>query len=274
MKTLHSLAAVTLLFLAQVACNLVTQTPSAPVIPTGIPVTVAQPTEISTLAPTQTPLPLYQTVTLGGSAVEESGKAPDYTFKAVTPVLQGSSDPRVENFNQLVAARVQQAVGPFKQDLANQPATPISAGSYFSLTYALISPPGNLISLQLHIEGYTDGAAHPYHITTSFNYDLEKGQEISLDQLFLPGTDYLKTVSDYCVAELSKREIGFEMFSDGANPMPENYAVWNASADGLVITFNEYQVAAYAAGPQEVVIPFAALKDLIDPQGPLTTFLK
>ena len=49
------------------------------------------------------------------------------------------------------------------------------------------------------------------------------------------------------------------MFSDGAKPTPENYAVWNVSADGLVITFNEYQVAAYAAGPQEVVIPFVIM---------------
>ena len=198
MKTIHILATLTLLVMAQVACNLVMQRPVVRTIPIETPIAAAEstgipalplptqpplPTEIPALLPTQTPLPLYQTVTLGGSAVEESGKAPDYTFKAITPVLQSSSDPRVENFNQLVAARVQQAVGPFKQDLANQPATPISAGSYFSLTYALISPPGNLISLQLHIEGYTDGAAHPYHITTSFNYDLEKGHEISLDQL-------------------------------------------------------------------------------------------
>jgi hypothetical protein len=62
------------------------------------------------------------------------------------------------------------------------------------------------------------------------------------------------------------------MFSDGARPTPENYAVWNVSAEGVVITFNEAQVAAYAAGPQEVVIPFATLKDIFDPQGPLNTF--
>jgi hypothetical protein len=56
--------------------------------------------------------------------------------------------------------------------------------------------------------------------------------------------------------------------------VPENYAVWNLSAEGLVITFNEYQVAAYAVGPQVVVIPFTALKDISDPRGPLTTFTK
>jgi len=281
MKTIHSIMAAILLLTTLIACNLLSQAPATPFIPTDTPTPAAKPTETPTLPPTQTPLPLYQAVTLGENTVEDSGKAPDFTLKVVTPVLHpnnlgasGSSDPRVEKFNQLVAARVQQAVETFKKDLANQPATPISAGSYFSLNYALISPPGNLLSLQIHIEGYSDGAAHPYHLTSSFNYDLENGQEISLDQLFLPGTNYLKTISDYCTAELSKRNIGFEMFSDGAKPAPENYTVWDVSADGLVITFNEYQMAAYAAGPQEVVIPFAALKDISDPQSPLNTFKK
>jgi hypothetical protein len=129
-----------------------------------------------------------------------------------------------------------------------------------------------LLSLQLHIEGYSDGAAHPYHFTSSFNYDLEKGRGVSLDQLFLPGSEYLARIADYCSNELSTRNIGFEMFSDGAKPLPENYAVWNVSAKGLIITFNEYQVAPYAAGPQEVTVPFAELKDMIDPQGPLNAF--
>ena len=274
MKTFHILATVILLFLALVACNLTSQAPAAPAISTETPRVAVKPTVIPALPPTQTPLPLYQTVTLGGNTVEDSGKAPVFTLKTVTPVLQGNNDPRVEKLNLLMAARVEQAEELFRKDLANQPATPISTGSFFSLNYALISPPGNLLSLQYHVEGYSDGAAHPYHLTSSFNYDLENGREISLDQLFLPGTDYLKTISDYCIAELSKRDIGFEMFSDGAKPTPENYTVWNISADGLVITFNEYQVAAYAAGPQVVIIPFAALKDIINLQGPLTTFKK
>jgi hypothetical protein len=272
MKFFRILGAITTLLFASIACNFITQQPATSAKPIEIPSAAVQPTEALVLLPTPTSLPLYQTVTLSENTLEDSGKGPDYTLKADTPVLRGSSDPRVEKFNQAVAARVQEAVDRFKQDLLMQPVTPISAGSYFSLTYELISPPGNLLSLQLHIEGYSDGAAHPYHLTSSYNYDLEKGQEVTLDQLFLPGSEYLTPIADYCSAELSKRNIGFEMFSDGAKPLPENYAVWNVSADGLVITFNEYQVAPYAAGPQEVTIPFTALKDIINPQGPLNTF--
>jgi hypothetical protein len=273
MKIIRIFGAITTLLCASIACNYITQQPATRTAPIEIPTESAiQPTEAFVALPTATSLPLYQTITIGEKTFEDSGKGPDYTIKAVTPVLVGSSDPRVEKFNQTVAARVQEAIDRFKQDLAMQPVTPISAGSYFSLTYVPISPPGNLLSLQRHIEGYSDGAAHPYHITSSYNYDLEKGQEITLDQLFLPSAEYLTFIANYCSAELNKRNIGFEMFSDGVKPLPENYTVWNVSADGLVITFNEYQVAPYAAGPQEVTIPFTVLKDIINPQGPLNTF--
>jgi len=279
MKPIRIFSAVAVLIFASIACNFVTQRPATRAVPMEIPSAAAQPTEALAMLPTATSLPLYQTVTLGEKTFEDSGKGPDYTLKVVTPVLnpnslgaRGSNDPRVERFNQAVAARAQESVDRFKLDLTMQPVTPISAGSYFSLTYVLISPPGNLLSLQLHIEGYSDGAAHPYHITSSYNYDLEKGQEVTLDQLFLPGSEYLTPIANYCSNELTTRNIGFEMFSEGAKPLPENYAVWNISDKGLVITFNEYQVAAYAAGPQEVTVPFTALKDIINPQGPLNTF--
>jgi hypothetical protein len=42
----------------------------------------------------------------------------------------------------------------------------------------------------------------------------------------------------------------------------------------LLITFDEYQVAAYAAGPQTVVVPYSELKGLIDPQGALGNFIQ
>ncbi len=41
-----------------------------------------------------------------------------------------------------------------------------------------------------------------------------------------------------------------------------------------MITFDEYQVADYSAGQQAVTVPYSALKDLIDPQGPLGKYVK
>jgi hypothetical protein len=130
-----------------------------------------------------------------------------------------------------------------------------------------------VLSLNFGFSVYSDGAAHPYSYTITYTYDLEKGQEISLDQLFLPGSNYLELIASYCKNELSKRDIGFDgFFTTGADPTPENYRNWNITPDSLMITFDPYQVAAYAAGPQVVTIPYGELHGLINPQGPLEQF--
>ena len=252
------------------ACNLPSQSPT----PTSEPViTPTQaPTATTTAGPTPTQLPLYQQVSLAAVTANESGKAPDYTFKTQVPVMAGSSDPRVAKFNQGVSAIIKAAVDQFRKDLSEQSAVPLAGGSYFDLRYELISPPGPIFSLQIKIEGMTDGAAHPYHVTISYNFNLETGREIALNDLFLPDAKPLPIIAEYCKKELGKRDISFEMFAAGADPTPENYTVWNISADGLVIFFNEYQVAPYAAGPQTVVIPFSELGKNIDPSGPLAGF--
>ncbi|MFO7584726.1 MAG: DUF3298 domain-containing protein, partial [Anaerolineales bacterium] len=50
-------------------------------------------------------------------------------------------------------------------------------------------------------------------------------------------------------------------FSGGAEPLPENYRNWNLTYEGLLITFDEYQVAPYAAGMQQVLVPFDVLEN-------------
>ncbi len=120
---------------------------------------------------------------------------------------------------------------------------------------------------------YMQGAAHPGTHTRTVTYDLETGSDVRLAELFLPGSDYLERIAKYCIAQLSTRDIDFDSFSSGASPLPENYGNWNITAEGLLITFDEYQVAPYAAGAQEVTIPFAELQSVIDPQGPLAEFI-
>jgi hypothetical protein len=252
--------------------------PTPAVLPSPAPTASAFPSPVPTVqiiaspSPVPTALPLYQQVTLTAETANETGKAPLYTFKTQTPILKGSSDPRVALFNAGVADLIKKATDQFHQDLASQPATPIAGGSYFDLSYERLSAPGSLISLQIKINGMSDGAAHPYRVILSYNFDLEKGQEISLNQLFLHGVNALGTIADYCRAELKTRAVGMDsMFSSGADPTVENYSVWNISPQGLVITFNDYQVAPYAAGPQTVIIPLQALKKIINPTGPLMT---
>lgn len=218
--------------------------------------------------------PLSQQVSVSPLHFEESGEAPRYKITADVPTIIGVDDPRVKAFNDLTYADYQLFVGELKGALQSMPAEPVSGGSTLDVHYELVSPPGEIISLKYLIAGYADGEPQPFHNIVTINFNIETGQEIQLDSLFLAGSNYLQTLSAYCATELASRKIGFEAFASGADPSPENYQHWNITADGLVITFDEYQVADYAAGQQAVTVPYSALKDLIDPQGPLGKYVK
>jgi len=240
---------------------------AAPATPTAVP--------SPTPAPTATPLPLYQQVKLTSVPAQETGASPDYKITTQTPSLTGSDDPRLKTFNDEMAAIVKSAVDDYRDKMKSFGPAPIQAQSTFDLKYEQTAPAGNIFSIKFTMEGYVAGMAHPYHVIRSANFDLEKGKDIALSDLFTANSDYLKTIANYCSDELSKRDIGFtDMFKQGADPTPDNYQEWNIASDGLVITFNEYQVAPYVSGPQTVTVPYSELKSLVDPKGPLAGFIQ
>ena len=256
------------LFLALLACSMPVG-PWLPVTPTALqpPTPTLPPPPDVTPVPTETPLSpprLFQQVTLTAEPYSESGDAPVYTLETNKPVLEGSEDPRALAFNRLAAEILDGLVAEFKSGFEYLSETPISAGSFFQVTFLQLAPPGDILSIEFNVDAYADGAAHPYHLTRSLNFDLEAGQELALEDLFLPDSDFLTVIADYCKAELSTREIGFDLgFSPGADPLPENYQVWNLTFEGIVITFDEYQVAPYAAGRQQVLVPFDVLQEIL-----------
>jgi hypothetical protein len=151
----------------------------------------------------------------------------------------------------------------------------VSSGSFFDAKYTVVFQSNSLWSLKFDFMGYADGAAHTYRYSKTFNYDLERGEKLSLEDLFRPDSNYLETVSSHCIFELSKRDIGFYGgFEQGAEPTSKNYRNWNITSNGLMITFDEYQVAPYAAGAQTVTVPYMELQKVIDVQGPLKGILQ
>ncbi|HXF86296.1 MAG TPA: DUF3298 domain-containing protein [Anaerolineales bacterium] len=249
------------LALGLMACDLVTPSP-----------TIAPPLT----PPAQTQVPLSAQVTLSFVSFKEESQSPTYSINAQIPKLIGSEDARVRALNKQVNDLIQQEIEYFRENIIrHMPLTPLSNGSFFEAQYTLVFQSGDLWSFKFNFTGYADGAAHPYHYSTTLNYDLEQGGKLSFDQLFLPDANYLEVISSYCIAELSKRDIGFYAgFEQGAEPIAENYRNWNISNEGLMITFDEYQVAPYAAGPQIVIVPYPVLAKVVDPQGPLGRFIR
>lgn len=238
--------------------------------------TVADPpTPTPGIAPTKSP-PVSSLVTLTFISFREDGASPRYTITVQTPKLTGSEDKRVIEFNKHVNELMQNEVGYFRENiLAQMSAAPVTSGSSFDATYSLVYQRGDIWSLKFNFTGYADGAAHPFHYSLTLNYDLENGRQLSLGDLFVEKSDYLKVISSYCIAQLSKRDIGFYGgFERGADPTPENYRNWSIANEGLIVTFDEYQVAPYAAGAQTVTVPYNELRAIINMQGPLLVVLK
>ncbi len=224
--------------------------------------------------PEATRIPLNQQVKLTSISFREEGQTPAYSISSQTPKLSGSEDERVQDFNKQAAGLIQAEVEYFRKNiLSEMPDNSGAASSYFNTQYTLVFQGGALWSLKFDFAGYAAGAAYPYHYSSTLNYDLEQGRKLAMSALFPKDSDYLGAISRYCIAELSKRDIGFYGgFQQGAEPTSENYRNWNITADGLLITFDEYQVGPYAVGPQSVTIPYRELNSLINPKSPLAMF--
>ena len=247
------------MLLGILACNVLAPRP----VPTPAPPT-----------PTATPVLLSKQVTLVSQASNETNQTPPFTITSETPQLAGSDDPRVTAFNQRLDDLVSKEVDVWRQSFLQNTAPVMNNGSTLNVKYTLLSQIDDLWSSKFDFAFYSDGAAHPGLNSITLNYDLSQGKELAVADLFLPNTDYLGAISKYCIAELSKQLFFDSAFAEGAQPKPENYRNWNITPNGLMITFDEYQVAPYAAGPQMITVPYSELNSLINPQEPLARFVQ
>ncbi|MDQ3011120.1 MAG: DUF3298 and DUF4163 domain-containing protein [Acidobacteriota bacterium] len=196
------------------------------------------------------------------------------------PQLTGSSDANAEKFNKTISEMIAKQIKGFKNDnkeFFKEAAESTDAdrpGNSLDISYTVEHADKNLISLNFGIYNYT-GGAHGNTNSVTINYDLNRGVILKLADLFQPNSNYLKVISGYCAKEIKKSDMtDAEWIRGGASPKAGNYRSWNITPEGLQITFDAYQVAAYAAGPQEVVVPYSALKTITKPDGPLAAFVK
>ena len=200
-----------------------------------------------------------------------------YTIKARYPQAAGAQrDPRLVKMNQELRALINKDVAAFRDDF-QAPEERMGVGSSYDAGYQVTLATANLVSISFGVSTYYEGAAHGNHHTIPFNYDLTGERVLALKDLFKPGSNYLKLISDYSIAHLKRKfapDADEEWIQRGAGPSTENYRSWNITRRGLVVTFDPYQVVYYAAGPQEITIPYSVLRNAIDQTGPLAALIK
>ena len=230
------------------------------------------------------PISLTGEAELVTKQIKESNKKLMYEIAVQYPQLSGSANPNFDKFNQTVRGSINKKVAAFKKEVAPQPDDEPrpegSMGSDLSVSYTVELAQDDLVSVDFSMSSYYQGAAHPNAFSEAINFDLKNGKQLKLSDLFKPGAKYLAAISAYCVADLKKQSKAKDNMLDdstiqsGAGPTAKNYESWSITKRGIGINFDPYQVGPYAAGPQYVLVPYSALKEMINPDGPVGQFAK
>ena len=111
-----------------------------------------------------------------------------------------------------------------------------------SFDIPLLTP--NFLSVRFDLWTYTGGAHHNLRIVT-FNLQLSPFQSIGFADFFRPETDYLRTISEWCVSDLL-RQFGMRdggggeggVVKEGAGPDFKNFEASTLTRTGLLIFFS------------------------------------
>ena len=206
--------------------------------------------------------------------IKENIAAKRTEIHSVYPELVGINSPSAKKFNETVKNLVISFNDDFRKSLADitveeMKDMPETMTMNNDVSYDVILAKNDLISLSVSNYTFT-GGAHGGTSSYPINYDLKNNRELALADLFEPNSNYLKTISDYSIADLKSRLTEMsdeEWISRGAGADADNFRSWNLTKKGLMFTFDQYQVAAYAAGPQTVIIPYEKLKSILKKDG-------
>lgn len=207
------------------------------------------------------------------------------SVNVVYPIIPGNT-PEIARANATIRENINKRIQSFEQD-AKESAS-LGIGLPQEVKSTVTGSPSTeernerYVALFMGMEWYLRGAAHPSHSIDTYIFDYEKGTLVSLSDLFISGSPYLERLSvlskDDLMQQSAQGDMGYRydenMVNEGTSPLKENFARVLPIYDGLIIYFNEYQVAPYAAGPQQVVIPYSKLKDIINPASVLSVYNK
>ncbi len=301
MKNLFLLA--TILLVGGAGCPLVKSTPTqtAPAVPPvrmeqGIKTAVTGTAKVDPKAPVvfaETSLSLIsekkstKPIGLPGKlpfslqmqTVKQEWRSPSTTVTREIPKLVYPRKPaKALAFNDLINQKTDQITGDFLQQVAdwesdnNNTKLPVAERvNFIAVSVVARTVNAKVLSLVIDINTYYAGSPHPNHNTQSFNYDLEKDQELKLADLFVGGKAFITKLSTEAVAiiKTTPNEKGDLVEYDktwleaGAGPKESNYHTVTLAPTGFYIEFDPYDIDSYAAGPVEIFIPYAQLEGYV-----------
>ena len=150
--------------------------------------------------------------------------------------------------------QIKKSVDNASAEIKSLPANPSdSATPKNLLTFAFDRPyvGQDIVSVRLIISQDT-GGAHPLTLLSGLNFDRGTARKLELKDAL----EYIgKTVREVSEKSTAQFQSAFRdgFFPEGADSNPENYSSFLFTENSVGFMFQQYQVAAYANGPQEVI---------------------
>lgn len=208
---------------------------------------------------------VVQIVTLNRYQVTEESL--NYTANVETPELSASGDAQLESsvgeINAEVEAYANQMIAQFEKEMEQQ------GGVYgLDILYNVVTDTDDWFTLQITtVETMASGAETRRY----YNLDKTTGQYVQLADLFPKGVDYVAAISDNIRVQMKQRMaeneeqiyfIDSDMPEDDFQQIAADQSFYRNQDGGLVIAFNEYDVAPGYMGCPEFVIDAEVITDL------------
>ncbi|HEV8354803.1 MAG TPA: DUF3298 and DUF4163 domain-containing protein [bacterium] len=148
---------------------------------------------------------------------------------------------------------------------------------FLERTVAVTFNAQGIVSLRFG-EGSFTGGAHPNSWEDLRSYSALSGRRLALRELLVPGFEpKLNAIAERHfrkergLAPNDDLEAEGFTFKGGKFGLNDNFMI---TAKGLTFRFNSYDVAPYVLGPTEFVVPYAEIRHLVRPTGPLAAVVR
>ena len=192
---------------------------------------------------------------------EEDG----YDLKVEYPQIS-SDKPEARRFNRWIKNKILGPANKFRtladaEQRRKHKERPLLWG--LNLSYVVYYSSERLISLRLTHGLMEAGQMHPIAYYETINFDLKKGRQLRAKDIFKRG--YLKSFSSYSRKHLLDHYANLDEggVKRGTEPRVSSFGNWNIVPDGVLLSFEDYQVGPHSFGQPEFVVPFSAMRDTI-----------
>lgn len=153
--------------------------------------------------------------------------------------------------------------------------------SSYRVTFTEVASSSRYSSFLVLSEKFFTMSAHPSHDIDTFIYDKKYKKIVSVSDLFTSRDASLFTMLSKLSIEAFTRKnkqaddgahIDTSSENEGFLPTAQHFSKVLPTPEGLTVYFEEYQIAPYVDGPQEVTLPYSKLKTIINQDGVLVEY--